>query len=305
MGTSVGSGDRPGGREIDRRVMVLALGVAVCLQVGACAPVVSTLRPAAVLPQGSVNAAMGYGVNVPVGALMSSLDRAKDLALDDSGSGMSDAEVVDLVGASLLLLTNAPLPSVDFQAAYGLWAQRVELDLRKSSGAWRFGARLQLLHTRDFGLDLSIGVGASTFSTPTVLDLLSKAGQAETNRYAIDVPILMGWTWEFGHLWFGPKVLYTSYSLDLALKTGRLPVDDVTGELPVEQAHMEGDSIYIGGQLGGAVGYKYAWITAELTVMQVAGSVDYRVGEGDNLLQGSLDPGGLVISPNIGILLQY
>jgi hypothetical protein len=289
-----------------RRWLLDASCVLLFVQGTACAPVVSTLRPARVLPQGDVHVGIGYGFNFPVGALTDTLVRAKDLVVDsESGDGLSDAEIVDLVGASLLLLTNAPLPSMDFQVAYGLWANRLELDLRKSSGAWRLGTRFQILRAADHEVDLSVGLGASKYSTPTVLGILEKVGQAETSRFSIDVPVLAGWSWEFGHLWMGPKALYTAYDIDLRLNTGRLPVDEVTNEIPAEEAHLEGSSVYIGGQLGGAVGYRYVWVTAEITVMQVLGSVDYRVGDGGSLVQGSLDPGGLVIAPNIGIMASF
>jgi hypothetical protein len=52
--------------------------------------------------------------------------------------------------------------------------------------------------------------------------------------------------------------------------------------------------------VGGALGYKYAWVAAELSIMGLSGSADVQ-SSADN---ANLSLGGLVLYPALGVIVQ-
>ena len=115
------------------------------LLVTGCAPALSTLQPATVVPHKHVHGVVGYGISVPVGGLARSVGEAKDaVERAENGDPLTDEERDRLIETSIGLALNPPSFGNEFQLGYGL-LKNVELDVRYAVSSWRLGARYQFL----------------------------------------------------------------------------------------------------------------------------------------------------------------
>ena len=294
-------------RSVNHPAKATLIIASACLAIGVgCAPMLSTQRPAEVLEQGDVHLGLGLGVNVPISALARAYDGAQSAATAvASGEELGQQQIEDTLEASLLLATNSLLPTWDLQAAYGLWSGRAELDVRFTHSALRLGARFQVLDRAQAGVDLTLGAGFTTYQSVQGLGVLELVDMASSELWSVDLPVLFGWGGEFGHLWVGSKVVWSRQAFELRVDTGRLPLDATSGTSPRELASLEGDSVYVGGVIGGCLGYRYVWVSAELTVMRVVGSTSYHLGTDDMQLSGELDTGGWVVVPGVGLMSRF
>lgn len=116
-----------------------------------CAPALSTLQPATVVPHKHVHGVVGYGISVPVGGIARSVGEAKD-AVDraESGEELTDEERDRLIETSVGLALNPPSFGNEFQLGYGLM-KNVEVDVRYAVSSWRLGARYQFMTPPEYG----------------------------------------------------------------------------------------------------------------------------------------------------------
>ena len=105
------------------------VAVALILLMGAgCAPVLSSMQPARTVDEGKLAWGTGLDGSVPVSGIFDTVD-----VLDQTdqvlaaGGELSEAQVRDVVDASLALLLNPPSLSSQFAFAYGLTDQVIGL----------------------------------------------------------------------------------------------------------------------------------------------------------------------------------
>ncbi len=273
-----------------RKCLVFSLGALL----SACAPVLSTLQPAAVTPQGDFRVAGGMGVSVPVGPLLEVIESGNSLSsrVKDNES-LSEDEVKELWDAGVGLTLSPPSVASEAQVRYGFmpgW----DAGLRMSPGAFRLDGRYQFMRS-DQGsfLDGSVGAGISFYSLK--LQPSEKAEKViaidDFKRTEVDVPLLFGWSGKLGHFWVGPKLMFMRYTTGMTLN---LANDEQRA------ADVTGSGVIYALQVGGAVGYGFIWLAAEITVAGMSNHATITT-PAEEL---SADFGGLILYPAVALLVE-
>lgn len=261
-----------------------------------CAPALSTFTPAAVTP-GPVRfrGALAMGASVPVGQVSDLIDTAETLSTRLNANEMlSDADRQRLYNSIAGLVVSPPGASPEMHVRMGL-GHRADIGFRTTFSDYRLDGRYQLLESAHAPFDLSVGLGLSMTRVAFPLgDALEPAVSADGfSAYAVEVPVLAGWSGRFGAFWFGPKVLLRSFSSAIQVRT--------TGDT-YEAMSLDGRSVYGGGQIGGMLGFRWVFLAFELSVMGMSSTGSVQVGNG--AYRAGLDFGGLVIAPTVGLVLQ-
>jgi len=114
------------------------------------------------------------------------------------------------------------------------------------------------------------------------------------------VPLQIGTSRSYYRVWGGPKFLYSHFNTAIKL--------DIPGVDTPDIASFEGSSIYYGGQVGFAIGYKYVFVAFELTLAGLSGHAnvqtapDPRNGEA---LARDLNFSGFIIYPAFGFIGEF
>jgi len=217
-----------------------------------CAPSLSTFQPAHVAGKGHLSASAGLEGNAPVGAFETLVDEGKTLA-QQGASGMpltadQKWQIFD-AGVNFILLT--PSVSPHFAATY-VPLERFEV-----------GVRYQLVDRARGPFDLTVGLGVSRFSYEFPLsDQIPGLSLSDFSRWQLDVPVLIGTSRDWFHVWAGPKVLFTTFTTDLKLT---LPND-------ITLASFDGTATFLCGQGGVALGYRWLFFAFELTLAEALGT---------------------------------
>lgn len=272
------------------------LGIATLLF--GCTTSLATFTPAQTTPAGHVRVSGNVGANLPIGNIVSKIQEGKDRIEEiRAGDNPTNADVEDLTRTAAALVVSPPSVGTDFQLRVGLidW---LDVGVRYASGTIRGDTRLQFLGKKDkkgsFYGSIGVGFGAFAFGMDLpVPDEYAKYVQLENiQRYEFDSSILFGWSGKFGHLWFGPKVVYTLFSTDTVV---------ALEPLPTETTRVSGHNFYYGGQLGFALGYKVFWIVVELTAAGVSSHADSNpLGN-----KRSDDTSAFLLYPAAGVLFQF
>ncbi len=271
-------------------------GVAMALSGIGCAPVLSTFTPAAVTPgPRHFRGSLGVGASVPIGTLSELIDtlQASNRQVE-SGGRLSQADTERLYNAVAGVILSPPGAAPEAQARMG-FGRGFDAGIRTTFGDFRVDGRYQILRAAAGApFDLSVGLGLSWggFSYPVssvgdVLDI------QDYRRLAAEVPVLAGWSGRFGAFWFGPKFLANSYRTSISVRVG--------GD-EIQALSLNGASLYVGGQVGGMIGYRWLFLAAELTVMGMTGGAQVNVGNG--AFRSSPSYGGVVVAPTLGFVLQ-
>lgn len=279
-----------------RRVRILRLAPACVVLLGACAPALSTFTPAPVAPHQHFRGATALGVSIPTGSIGEAFDTAEKLAeavID--GRALTDDEVGDLFESTSKVLVNLPSVNYELQGRYGI-VKYLDLGLRLAlPGAIRLDGRYQFLRREGSDFAASVGLGLTYYSleipVPSPIDEVIEI--EDFTRYELDIPLLFGWSSDIGHVWFGPKLVLTSYSVSMNADLGT----------EIELGSISGTGLYYGVQIGGAIGYKYVWVAAELTIAGLSGSEDLEVPA--LAIKRSSSLGGAVFYPAFGLILQF
>lgn len=283
------------------------LAAAAVLLFSGCAPALSTLKPATVVPKGHAHAAAGYGVSVPVAGVVSSVGAAKD-AVDRSESGeeMSKEDQETVIKTALGMTLNPPSIGSEYQLGYGI-AERFEVDVRYALSAWRIGGRYQAIVPEPGGRPLAatVGIGVSRYvfdlGVPSFLKPVVDVEDFE--RWDVDVPVLFGVSHDIFHVWGGPKFVgsYVDARVDVCTQ-----VDTNNGDcLQHARAGLNGYALYAAGQAGVALGYKHAWVALELTTAFVNVDVGGRVAYDDTREKRRYNFNDVILYPVAGLLLRF
>jgi hypothetical protein len=263
---------------------------------GGCAPSLSTFQPAHVAPKGHLSASAGLEGNVPVGAFETLINDGKSLA--QQGANMQPLtddqkwQIFD-AGVNFILLTPSVTPH--FAATY-VPLDKFEVGVRYAGSAWRGGVRYQLVDRGRGPFDLTVGLGVSRFSYEFPLsDQIPGLSLSDFSRWQIDVPILVGTSRDWFHVWAGPKVLFTTFSTELKLT---LPAETPT------LASFDGTATFLCGQGGVALGYRWLFFAFELTLAEALGTAHLTaVGLAPPTHDTKIS--SFTVYPSLGVLAEF
>ncbi|MES1206535.1 MAG: hypothetical protein ABUS79_11415 [Pseudomonadota bacterium] len=271
-----------------------AIGVAVT----ACGPSLATLQPAHVAPKGHLQVAAGVEVGVPTGTISRVLDSGVTLSKAAGDRALTDAEVAQLFDAGVILTTSPPSAGYVFALAYTI-VDRTEVQARYAGGGWRLGGRYQVLRHEDGPFDFVVGLGVarSTASIPFT-DEVPALHVDDFSRWSYDLPLQIGTSRDWFRVWIGPRIMYSRFGTRV---TVTLPNN------PVEEARLDGNALYLGGQGGVAFGYRYAFVGFELTMAGMMGSATASATSTSMLsVPGrSTDISGLVVYPAFSLMGEF
>ncbi|MDF2691718.1 MAG: hypothetical protein K0S65_101 [Labilithrix sp.] len=272
----------------------------------ACSTTLSTLQPAEPMAPGHVQAQAAFDVAVPASRIVDAVDVMATLgdryASDPSYKPTSEDQRRALAAAVGLGLSS-PGVNPDLMLRMGV-VKDLDVGLRWSGLAAHADAKYRLFATRepsadeveqakgkigngpDRGFQGSISVGASkALYNGFVFDALDYVDVGDYSRWNIEVPLIFGGRLgDFGHAWFGPKYVFSTYSVDASLQN----VGAVSG--------THGTIHHLGGFGGIGVGYKVVFVFAELTIAKMFAEPE--------IFGQRTDLGGIVVVPAGGLMLR-
>jgi hypothetical protein len=247
--------------------------------------------------QGHFQLEAGTDVSIPTGTITKVIDAAE--VIDDQverklqqGEDPTAEELHRLLEAGANLALNPPAVMGHFGVAFAP-LERWEIAVRRAAGAWRLGVRHQLFDKADDGIDMSVGLGASrgTVEFP-VSSILETLEFQDFTRYNVELPIVVGGKGDFYRWWTGPRLVYTHMSTGILF--------GVPGDQQ-ELFAVRGSGFYVGAQFGAAIGYRWIFIAAELTLAQLFADAD--IGLGGSTTNVDLD--SFIIHPGIGLMAEF
>jgi hypothetical protein len=260
-----------------------------------CATSLSSFQPAHVLPKGHVSFEAGLDASAPTGAITRTIDTAKVLAKSDMLTE-DDKRTIFAAGFNLALSPPSVVEHVGLTYAV---AQDWEVGLRYAGHAWRVGVRRQLLtQGQSSGWDLTVGLGLQRFAFELPLaDYIPIVRLDDFERWNVDVPLVFGRRGDFYRLWGGPRLVFSRYGADLALRApgaaGTVASEDL--------ASVDGQGTYLGLQIGAALGYRMLFLGFELTVVRLLGSARMQAfGK-----RADVDTATWLIYPGLALLAEW
>lgn len=265
-----------------------------------CSPSLSSFTPAHVPKKGHVQAEAGIDVFVPTGTLKDAIEAADALADAAENRELTEAEEREVFEGAAALALNPPSATPHIGIGYSPLRNFV-IDGRYTVGALRLGARYQLLHRADHGLDLSAGIGLGRYVYEFPVGSAIPIIEIEDfTRYQIDLPIQLGVSGDWYRVWGGPRLLATFYGTKLALVYPTIPGAG-TNQPENVTAELSGTGFYAGGQAGFALGYKKVFLGFEMTLAQFWTSA--RLDAFGRRLD--VDLSSFVVAPGVALMGEF
>lgn len=277
-----------------------------------CATTLSTHQLAKTVDPGHVEATIGMGGYIPAGSSLSAVDQARvvaqgliDAAANHTTYAVSEAEREKLITAGLALFILPPSPSQELSVRTGI-LESWDAGLRYSVNAVRADTKYRLVH-RDNGpdvvpegknsFDVAVGLGVSKylFSNP-VIDVLDFVQLGDFSRWDVEVPVYLSWEWGYVfRAYLAPKYVFSYTELDENLVTTSDLAAYVTGlDLSLQESIA---MHFFGASAGLMVGYRWAWVSLELT-----GGYTYARPV---VLGQRRDIGGLTLYPSVALNSRF
>jgi len=253
------------------------------------------MTPAHVAKARHVQMETGLDVSYPTTGISDIVDLGKSLAVQ--ARPLTAEEERQLIRAGAALALNPPSVNTHVGVGVGL-GYNTEAQGRLVSGGWRLGARYQFLNQATHGVDLSggLGLGRISFSPPGADIFEPLLTVDDYTRWQFDLPLLVGMSGNWYRWWGGPRMMLGSFD-------GGMKLSEPT-EGTVFDAKLSGTSSYLGGQLGGALGYKKVFLALELTVVGFGTRAEV-VTNGAVAGDFKTDVSGVVVYPAIGLLGDF
>lgn len=277
--------------------------VILTLLASGCATSLGTNHTASTVPRGDFEFSVHTGLMAPVGVLVQAYEDGREAARQIAAQAEEGERTRIPVGtarlamvASAALIAGPPSLVRELTVRYGA-TDWLDVGFRYSGPAFRVESHARVLKTSTWKMAAGLGVARHAFGGG-LLGLLETLDLASFKRTDVDVVLLAGVDGELGAFYFGPKLIWSKFSSKGLLVDGdRLGIVDAQGE-PVVQVKFDlGASLLYGGVVGGRIGWKYVWASAELSVY---GS-RYR----PNILGVEVDLGGLVLYPTLGVAGRF
>ncbi len=264
------------------------------------------MQPAEPMRPGHVQLQAGMTGNVPASRIVDAVDTVATLTeryVSDSSYKPTEDEQRRALAAGVGLGLSAPGVNPDIMLRMGV-VRHLDVGLRWSGLAAHADAKYRFLATNmpspeqekaeqsnvgdgpDPGFQGSVSLGISkALYGGFVFDALDFLQVGDYSRWNVEVPVIFGTRLgPVGHVWFGPKYIFSTYSLDASLKN--------IGVVPESSGVIH----HLGGFAGIGVGYKVVFLFAELTIAKMFAEPE--------ILGRPTDLGGIVVSPAGGLMLR-
>jgi len=249
---------------------------------------VSETRSARVLRGGEIQIAEVNDVVVPTRAVTGSIDSARRAASAAGDRTLTDQERRDLTGGAAAIALSGPGYGAHIDMAVGL-GYRYDVQARIGNGVYA----LSLRRGFDLGRRWFVAVGTrAAYNTGEAFlayadDIFDWVRFSETRRLDGQLFGQIGAEFgEWGKLWFGAKGMVSPLETDID-----------TTRIGGDREHVATTLYHAGGFVGGALGFRWIHVVAELSILGATGRV--RAFDQD------YDLSGVVIAPSWGFMGQF
>ena len=231
-----------------------------------CAMNMAELRSARVLRAGEMQITQGNNVVIPTSTLGESWDSAQLIldARDEGAAALSEEDALDLVGGATAIALASPGYGTFIDYAVGL-PYRFELSARVGNGIYGVGLRKGVSKDQwhaNIGVRAAYNGGGSWVSYANRLNSFVDVGKVR--RLDLTAHAMVGREWEeWGRLWLGAKAMYSPYTLEIDASA-----------VGLGEASTSSSVQYVGGFIGGGLGFRYVHFSVELSVMYASGALD-------------------------------
>jgi hypothetical protein len=257
-----------------------------------CASSLSTLQSADTLEPGSIQLLAGVEAPIPRSQMNKLTDTAKDIESDIKSSLTNDPKFIPSEEQQRTLLDAAVgigfngvmVPNPVMVLRVGI-VDNVDAGLYYSGIAVKGDVKYRFFKGESISGALSLGVSKNLIKG-SIFSLLEKVKVDEFSRLDIHVPLIFGGNWgNLGRYWFGVKYVFSKAKIDAKITN----VD--------ESLTIDNNFHYVGGMIGGSIGYKYIFVFAEVTAMNLFAK--------PTILGEETDIGGLVLMPALGLSAEF
>jgi hypothetical protein len=263
---------------------LLALGLALALS--ACAAPSFVANTGRVTPQGAFRVGFGSGYQVNTSAadvvrdgrdLARSLD-SKRVSCPNTTATLcwNRADVEPVVDAAYRFALVAPLSThTEFSVRYG-FADGFDFGLRLGPDSKGLDFGWQFLGSRDpriggWGGTVLAGFGQRSFGT--LGDVIESVFQGDATLSDYEVKVVTGYQWrEIAHAYVGARYTLTHWTLQVIPDLPIIYADGGDAQQRLLGTDPSGNLHAVGAVFGGALGYRYLFVGAELNVIQTFGS---------------------------------
>jgi hypothetical protein len=282
-----------------------AVVAAVLVLSSGCATALSTFDTARTTERGHVRVSAAMGVHVPASRALDFIGEGKDVvdAVQARGGGRPTDEELARVGDAGIALMLQPLaPVQEFMIRTGVtpW---MDVGLRAATTSLRFDSKARFWKSADDRKHASVGVGIAkyTFSNP-IFKVLEYARVDDFSRWDLDAPLLF--TFEYGQSFM--MTLGAKYQLSRFTFSQKLYEATQTGEqeigTPVVTDRITSPMHFFGGIFGMMAGYKYVFVSLELTAGWTR--VKPRMYSLQTRTVEQRDLSGVTVYPAIGLVVK-
>jgi hypothetical protein len=236
---------------------------------------------------GHVQANAAVDVNIPASRIIAAVDVAKELG-DNYAKNPSYVPSIEdqrkALAAGVGLGLSAPGANQDFMLRIGV-VRDLDVGVRWSGLAAHVDGKFRFMGDESSWQGaVSLGV-SKTLYRGFIFDTLDYLRINDYSRWNVELPVIFGRRLgDFGHVWAGPKYVYSHYTVDASLKN----VGAVSS--------TSGSIHHLGGFGGIALGYKYVFVVAELSIAKMFAQPE--------LFGQTTDLGGIVVVPAFGLMLR-
>ena len=283
-------------------VVSIALAL-MCGMLAGCTASTSQLQRARALDRWQVEAVVGTSIPLSAAAFraaVKAIDTLEPRVLDaeQGGQPLAEDEARQLVRAGLSVLLFTPTPLNELSARLGLGGG-FDVGLRLSGPRTQFDAKWQFLRAEQAGVDMALSLAVGRHDSPAE-SLWSKAyGIAEKLKFAgyerTDLSAALLASRDFGEwasLYGGGLWMHSLLTISTILDESVVDTGVQTSDL-VDPGALD----QIGGFAGFRVGYRYVWLSIELSVT--------RALFAPTVLGQTVDLSGWMVAPSIALVGRF
>jgi hypothetical protein len=282
--------------------ILTAGAIAVAAILAGCSPSLTTMAPAQTARAGHLRATASVDVATAPSDVRELAQEMQALSEQSPEEASGNRQEIERVVEETATAIVAP-PSIGARAAVAFGVTDwLEVGVSSSVNALRGHLRLQLFELEDPGFYgvASIGGGAHLMGYPVGM-MTDHIQLEEFSRYDLEASVHVGFSGRIGHVWAGPKVVRSTYTLGYSACVR----SSSNGCQEEARVGLDGTATYMGGQIGVALGGRSTMFSIEMTAMRLAVDANLHAEamgfNGDRQVQSD----GWVFSPSVGVMMMF